>query len=147
MQLAAREGYRSVEHLKRYTTTGMGTDQGKTSNVNALAILSDVLASDIPTVGTTTFRPPYTPATIGAYTGRNVGKLFEPVRKTRIDEWARANGAKFEHVGQWMRAWYFPKAGETFSRPSTARPGPYGKRRYPRRLDFGQDRYPGSGCR
>ncbi|MEP6147293.1 MAG: sarcosine oxidase subunit alpha, partial [Nisaea sp.] len=114
VQLAAREGYRSVEHLKRYTTTGMGTDQGKTSNVNALAILSDVLASDIPAVGTTTFRPPYTPATIGAYTGRNVGKLFEPIRKTRIDEWARANGAKFEHVGQWMRAWYFPKQGETF---------------------------------
>lgn len=114
VQLAAREGYRSVEHLKRYTTTGMGTDQGKTSNVNALAILSDVLAAEIPSVGTTTFRPPYTPATIGAYTGRNVGKLFEPIRKTRIDEWARANGAKFEHVGQWMRAWYFPKAGETF---------------------------------
>ena len=114
LQLAAREGYRSVEHLKRYTTTGMGTDQGKTSNVNALAILSDILASDIPAVGTTTFRPPYTPATIGAYTGRNVGTLFEPVRKTRIDEWARASGAKFEHVGQWMRAWYFPKPGETF---------------------------------
>jgi len=114
VQLAAREGYRSVEHLKRYTTTGMGTDQGKTSNVNALAILSDVLAAEIPSVGTTTFRPPYTPATIGAYTGRNVGKLFEPVRRTRIDEWARAHGAKFEHVGQWMRAWYFPKPGETF---------------------------------
>ncbi|WP_193188516.1 sarcosine oxidase subunit alpha [Nisaea sediminum] len=114
VQLAAREGYRSVEHLKRYTTTGMGTDQGKTSNVNALAILSDTLASEIPATGTTTFRPPYTPATIGAYTGRNVGKLFEPIRKTRIDEWARAHGAKFEHVGQWMRAWYFPKPGETF---------------------------------
>ncbi len=112
VQLAAREGYISVEHLKRYTTTGMGTDQGKTSNIAALAILADVLGAPIPGVGTTTFRPPYTPSTIGAYGGRDVGALFDPTRLTPTDPWARSNGAKFEHVSQWMRAWYFPKDGE-----------------------------------
>lgn len=114
VKLAAREGYRSVEHLKRYTTTGMGTDQGKTSNMHALAILGDVLDAEIPGVGTTTFRPPYTPTTIGAYGGRNVDELFEPTRLTAADPWHREAGAKFEHVGQWMRAWYYPKDGEDF---------------------------------
>lgn len=113
LSLAAREGYRSIEHVKRYTTTGMGTDQGKTSNVNALAIVAATLGSDIPAVGTTTFRPPYTPTTLGTYGGRNIGKLFDPVRTTAMDAWHRANGATFEHVGQWMRAWYYPQAGET----------------------------------
>lgn len=114
LALAAREGYQSVEHVKRYTTTGMGTDQGKTSNVNALAILGGALGKDIPSVGTTTFRPPYTPSTIGAYAGRDHGALFDPVRTTPMDPWHRANGAKVEHVGQWMRAWYYPKVGESF---------------------------------
>ena len=113
VHLAAREGYQSVEHLKRYTTTGMGTDQGKTSNINALAIMGEVLGANVPGVGHTTFRPPYTPATIGAYAGRNIGDLFDPVRATAMDGWHRAAGAKFEHVSQWMRAWYYPKAGET----------------------------------
>jgi len=113
VSLAAREGYQSVEHLKRYTTTGMGTDQGKTSNINALAILADALGNEIPEVGTTTFRMPYTPSNIGAIAGRDIGDLFDPVRLTRMDAWHRANGAKFEHVGQWMRAWYYPQGDET----------------------------------
>ena len=113
VSLAAREGYQSVEHLKRYTTLGMATDQGKTSNINGLAILADTLGREIPEVGTTTFRMPYTPASIGAIAGRDIGSLFDPTRLTRMDEWHRANGATFEHVGQWMRAWYYPKDGET----------------------------------
>ena len=113
VHLAAREGYQAVEHLKRYTTTGMGTDQGKTSNINALAIMGEVLGANVPGVGHTTFRPPYTPATIGAYAGRNIGALFDPVRATAMDGWHREAGAKFEHVGQWMRAWYYPRPGES----------------------------------
>ena len=111
--LAAREGYRSVEHLKRYTTTGMGTDQGKTSNVNALAILARQLGVSPAAVGTTTFRPPYTPVTIGVLAGRDVGELADPVRMTPIHEWHEANGAMFEDVGQWKRPWYYPRAGES----------------------------------
>ena len=115
VSLAAREGYQSVEHLKRYTTMGMGTDQGKTSNINALAILADALGNEIPEVGTTTFRMPYTPSNIGAIAGRDIGALFDPVSLTRMDDWHRDNGATFEHVGQWMRAWYYPQAGETMA--------------------------------
>ncbi|MGH8029327.1 MAG: glycine cleavage T C-terminal barrel domain-containing protein, partial [Arenimonas sp.] len=111
--LAAREGYRSVEHLKRYTTTGMGTDQGKTSNVIALAILAHETATAIPAVGTTTFRPPYTPVTFGALAGRTVGGLFDPVRVTAMHPWHVRAGAAFEDVGQWKRPWYYPRPGET----------------------------------
>jgi sarcosine oxidase subunit alpha len=111
--LAEREGYRSVEPLKRYTTTGMGTDQGKTSNVNALAILSETVGAAIPAVGTTTFRPPYTPVTIGAFASRDLGDLLDPIRRTPTHGWAEKVGAPFENVGQWKRAWYFPKPGET----------------------------------
>ena len=119
IQLAVREGYHSVEHVKRYTTTGMATDQGKTSNINALAILARERASDIPSVGTTTFRMPYTPTSIGMIAGRDIGGLFDPVRTTPMDKWHRAAGAKFEHVGQWMRAWYHPKEGETMQEAVT----------------------------
>ena len=111
--LAAREGYRSVEHLKRYTTAGMGTDQGKTSNVNALAILSNALGGDLSATGTTTFRPPYTPATFGALAGRDVGELSDPVRTTPMHRWHVEQGARFEDVGQWKRPWYYPRAGES----------------------------------
>lgn len=111
--LASREGYQSVEHLKRYTTTGMGTDQGKTSNVNALAILAGSLAAPIPAVGTTTFRPPYTPVSFGTLAGRDVGALSDPVRVTPMHEAHVAAGAVFEDVGQWKRPWYFPRTGET----------------------------------
>ena len=113
VQLAAREGYRSVEHLKRYTTTGMGTDQGKTSNVNALAILARSLGNEISGTGTTTFRPPYVPVTFGALAGRDVGALSDPVRKTPMHEWHVEKGAAFEDVGQWKRPWYYPRGGES----------------------------------
>ena len=113
LRLAAREGYRSVEHLKRYTTTGMGTDQGKTSNVNALAILAKTLEAEIPAVGTTTFRPPYTPITFGAIAGRELGELYDPIRRTPLHHWHAAHGAAFEDVGQWKRPWYYPRPGES----------------------------------
>jgi len=112
IKLAVREGYHSVEHVKRYTTTGMATDQGKTSNITALAILAEQLGEAIPEVGTTTFRMPYTPTSMGMIAGRAIGGLFDPVRTTPMDSWHRQAGAKFEHVGQWMRAWYYPNEGE-----------------------------------
>ena len=113
IHLAATEGYQSVEHLKRYTTTGMGTDQGKTSNVNALSIMASIQQTDIPSVGTTTFRPPYTPVTFGAITGQNRGELFLQARKTPMHAWHELNNAVFEDVGDWKRPWYFPRHGET----------------------------------
>lgn len=113
LDLAVREGYHSIEHVKRYTTTGMGTDQGKTGNVNALAIVAGALGADIPAVGVTTFRAPYTPVTFGAIAGRNIGALFDPVRRTPMHEWHVERGAMFEDVGQWKRAWYYPRDGET----------------------------------
>ncbi|EEX12564.1 sarcosine oxidase subunit alpha [Citreicella sp. SE45] len=113
LRLAVREGMRSIEHVKRYTTNGMATDQGKMSNINGLNIASDALGKKQPQVGLTTFRPPYTPTTFGAFAGYHRGSHFEVTRKTRIDEWAAQHGAAFEPVGQWRRAWYFPKAGES----------------------------------
>lgn len=110
--LAVREGMTSIEHIKRFTTTGMATDQGKTSNVNALAIVAGQLGAPIPAVGTTTFRPPYTPLTYGAIVGHSRGPLFDVARKTPMHERAVALDAAFEDVGNWKRAWYFPRAGE-----------------------------------
>ena len=112
IRLAAREGFRSVEHVKRYTTVGMGTDQGKTANVNGLAILADALGKSVPEVGTTTYRPPYTPVTFGALAGRDLGALMDPVRRTAMHEWHEAQGAVFEPVGQWHRPWWYPAPGE-----------------------------------
>jgi sarcosine oxidase subunit alpha len=112
LELAIREGFESVEHLKRYTTTGMATDQGKTSNMAALGLLSQKLSKPIPQVGTTTFRPPYTPVSFGALAGSARGELFDPIRRTPMHEWAEQNGARFENVALWRRAWYFPSAGE-----------------------------------
>ncbi len=110
--LAVREGFQSIEHVKRYTTTGMGTDQGKTSNVNALAIVADKRGIPIEAVGTTTFRMPYTPVTFGALAGPHGGELFDPIRRTPSHDWATARGAVFEDVGNWKRARYFPQPGE-----------------------------------
>jgi len=110
--LSAREGYRSVEHLKRYTTLGMGTDQGKTANVPALGILAGLLETDIAGLGTTTFRPPYTPVTYGVLAGRDTGPLADPVRRTPIQQWHEQHGALFEDVGQWKRPFYYPQPGE-----------------------------------
>lgn len=112
LKLAVREGFHAIEHVKRYTTTGMATDQGKTSNMNALGYVAGLLDKELPTVGTTTFRPPYTPVSFGALVGPSKGALFDPVRRTPIDPWAEAHGAVFEPVSLWRRAWYFPKAGE-----------------------------------
>jgi len=112
IHLAAREGFVSVEHLKRYTTTGMATDQGKTSNVNALAIMAENQGVSIPEVGTTTFRPPYTPVTFGAVTGQHRRALFLQNRKTPMHSWHVANRAVFEDVGDWKRPRYFPRRDE-----------------------------------
>ena len=111
--LAAREGYVSVEHAKRYTTTGMGTDQGKTSNLNALTLLARQIDQPIEATGTTTFRPPYTPVTLGALAGRDIGALYQPVRRTPMQRWHEERGAVFEAVGQWRRAYYYPQGAET----------------------------------
>ncbi len=110
--LAVREGMKSVEHIKRYTTTGMATDQGKTSNLNALQLAAGALDRPVQAVGLTTFRPPYTPQTFGALAGHAQGAMFQPTRKTPIDPWAEARGAVFEPVAQWRRARYFPKGSE-----------------------------------
>ncbi|GLS87324.1 sarcosine oxidase subunit alpha [Cypionkella aquatica] len=112
VQLAAREGYTSVEHTKRYTTLGMATDQGKLSNINGLAVLADALHEEIPQVGTTTFRPPYAPVTLGALAGESRGDIFQPLRKTPMHAWHEANHAYFEPVGLWRRPYTFPRAGE-----------------------------------
>ena len=113
VDLAVQEGMRSIEHIKRYTTTGMATDQGKLSNMNALGLAAAALKKPIPEVGLTTFRPPYTPVTFGAFAGPARGDMFDPIRRTPIHEWAAENGAAFEDVGQWKRAWYFPQARES----------------------------------
>ncbi len=111
--LAVREGMHSIEHVKRYTTNGMATDQGKLSNMHGLAIAAKLLDKPIPQVGLTTFRAPYTPTTFGSFVGHARGALFDPTRKTPIHEWAVEQGAEFEPVSLWNRARYFPKAGET----------------------------------
>ena len=113
VQLAAREGFESVEHAKRYTTLGMATDQGKLSNINGLAILSNALDQAIPQTGTTTFRPPYTPISMGVIGGEARDELFQPIRKTPMHGWHEANGADFEPVGHWRRPYAFVRDGES----------------------------------
>jgi sarcosine oxidase subunit alpha len=110
--LAAREGYVAVEHAKRYTTTGMGIDQGKTGNVIAYGILAGITGKSIPEIGTTTFRPPYTPVTLGAFAGREIGERLDPWRRTPITGRHVEAGAVFEPVGLWRRPLYYPRAGE-----------------------------------
>ncbi len=112
IKLALREGFRSIEHVKRYTTTGMGTDQGKLGNMHALGIISETASAKMGELGTTTFRPPYTPLTFGTIVGRNVGEYFDVFRKTPIHDWHVENKAEFENVGQWKRAWYYPQDNE-----------------------------------
>ena len=112
LKLAVREGFQSIEHIKRYTTTGMATDQGKTSNINALGVVSDALHKPIPQIGLTTFRMPYTPVTFGTLAGLARGDLFDPIRATPIHDWAVEQGAVFEDVSLWKRARFFPKASE-----------------------------------
>jgi len=113
VRLAHQEGYRSVEHLKRYTTLGMATDQGKTSNVNALALMAEAQGAAIPEVGTTRFRPPYTPVSLGALAGREVGAHFRPVRRTPMHDWHVAHGADMIAAGAWMRPRVYRRDGES----------------------------------
>lgn len=113
VRLAVREGFQSIEHVKRYTTTGMATDQGKMSNMHGLAVAANALDKSIPEVGLTTFRAPFTPVTFGAIVGHAKGDLFDVTRRTPMHGWAEQHGAVFEDVGNWKRAWYFPQAGET----------------------------------
>jgi sarcosine oxidase, subunit alpha len=109
VRLAAREGFRSVEHFKRYTTTGMSSDQGKTSNINALGILAAATGRSIAETGTTTFRAPYTPVSYGVLAGRDLGDFLDPIRITPMHDWHAAHGAVFENVGQWKRPWFYAK--------------------------------------
>jgi methylglutamate dehydrogenase subunit C len=111
--LSEREGFRSVEHLKRYTTLGMATDQGKLSNVNGLAIMAALTGQAIPAVGTTRYRPPQVPVAIGAFAGHHRGKHYRPARLTPSHQWAAEQTAIFVETGAWLRAQYFPRAGET----------------------------------
>jgi len=113
IKLALREGYKSIEHVKRYTTTGMATDQGKIANMHALGIVAETTNTKMGDLGTTTFRPPYTPLTFGAIVGRNVNQFFDIIRRTPIHSWHKKNNAKFEDVGQWKRAWYYPIDNES----------------------------------
>ena len=113
VELALREGYRSIEHVKRYTTLGMATDQGKTSNLNGLQLVSNVENKIVPDVGHTTFRPPYTPVTIGAIVGREVGKHSKPTRKSPMHLWHEKNNAVFVDAGVWLRPRYYKQENET----------------------------------
>ncbi|MDB9999945.1 sarcosine oxidase subunit alpha [Porticoccaceae bacterium] len=113
IELAVREGFESVEHVKRYTALGFGTDQGKLGNINGMAILANALDQTIAETGTTIFRPSYTPTTFGAIAGRDVNNLFDPERYTAMHRWHVEQGAEFEDVGQWKRPWYFPQNNET----------------------------------
>ena len=115
IELAVREGFESVEHVKRYTALGFGTDQGKLGNINGMAILANALDQTIAETGTTIFRPSYTPTTFGAIAGRDVNALFDPERYTAMHRWHVEHGAEFENVGQWKRPWYFPQQGETMN--------------------------------
>jgi sarcosine oxidase subunit alpha len=112
IRLAVREGMHSIEHVKRFTTNGMASDQGKTSNIHGLAIAAEALDREMPQVGLTTFRAPYTPVTFGSIVNHGRGKLFDPTRRTPMHRWEEENGAVFEDVGQWKRAWYYPRVGE-----------------------------------
>ena len=110
--MTAGEGYRHVELLKRYTTLGMATDQGKLSGILGSAILAEATGRTIAEVGTTVFRPYYTPVSFGALAGPFTGRHFQPVRRTPLHQWAEENGAVFVETGLWMRSSWFPKAGE-----------------------------------
>lgn len=112
IELAGREGYRRAEHMKRYTTLGMATDQGKTSNVAGLAIMSEIAGSSIAAIGTTTFRPPYTAVAFSALAGHSRGKHFRPTRLPPTHGWSRAQGAEFVEAGAWIRAQHYPRSGE-----------------------------------
>jgi len=113
IELATREGFESIEHVKRYTAMGFGTDQGKLGNINGMAIAAKSMNKTIPETGTTVYRPNYTPVSFGAIAGRHCKELFDPKRFSAMHKWHAENGALFEDVGQWKRPWYYPKPGES----------------------------------
>jgi methylglutamate dehydrogenase subunit C len=121
VKLAHQENFTSVEHLKRYTTLGMATDQGKTGNVIGLAVMAELTGRSIPETGTTVYRPPYTPVALGALAGRSRGKEFRPFRHTPSHKWATEQGAIFVEVGNWLRTQWLPRKGETHWRQSVDR--------------------------
>ncbi len=113
IEMSTREGFESIEHVKRYTALGFGTDQGKTGNINGMAIVAKALGKTIEQTGTTVFRPNYTPVSFGVVAGAHTRELFDPQRFTAMHEWHLKAGAEFESVGQWMRPWYYPQGEET----------------------------------
>lgn len=115
IQMSIREGFESIEHVKRYTAMGFGTDQGKTGNINGMAIVARTLGQSIADTGTTVFRPNYTPVSFGAVAGAHTGALFDPERYSPMHAWHLEQGAKFEDVGQWKRPWYYPRGEETMA--------------------------------
>ncbi len=117
IQLALREGYRSIEHVKRYTTLGMATDQGKTSNLNGLQLVSSIENKIVPSVGHTTFRPPFTPVSIGAIVGREIGKHSKPTRKSPMHSWHEKHNAVFVDAGIWLRPRYYKQGNEDLMTP------------------------------
>ncbi|MFO1047096.1 MAG: sarcosine oxidase subunit alpha family protein [Geminicoccaceae bacterium] len=121
LKLAQAEGYGHVELAKRYTTNGMATDQGKLSNLNAIGILAEARGVSPAEVGTTTFRPFYTPVSFGALTGQHTGRHFQPVRRSPLHGWAEKHGARFVETGLWLRSSYFPRPGEISWRQSVDR--------------------------
>ncbi|NRG17761.1 sarcosine oxidase subunit alpha family protein [Rhizobiales bacterium] len=121
VELAHRENFRSVEHLKRYTTLGMAPDQGKTANVIGLAVMAELSGRTIPETGTTTFRPPYAPVSVAAFAGRSTGEDFRPRRLTPSHDWAAEQGAHFVEAGLWLRAQWFPRPGESHWRQTVDR--------------------------
>jgi heterotetrameric sarcosine oxidase alpha subunit len=121
IKLAHQENFAGVEHLKRYTTLGMATDQGKTGNTIGLAVMAELTGQSIPATGTTTYRPPYTPVSMGALGGRGRGQEFKPKRLTPSHKWAAEQGAIFVEVGYWLRTQWLPRPGETTWRQSVDR--------------------------
>ncbi len=115
IEQSTREGFESIEHVKRYNALGFGTDQGKTGNINGMSIVARALGKTLPEVGTTVFRPNYTPVTMGAVAGAHVRDRFDPERYTPMHEWHVQRGAEFENVGQWKRPWYYPQGNESMA--------------------------------
>ncbi|MEI9963331.1 MAG: hypothetical protein WDM92_00060 [Caulobacteraceae bacterium] len=145
VEIAAREGFRSLEHLKRYTTLGMATDQGKTSAILGQAIMGELTGRTLAEGGTPIARRPDIPVAIGALAGPHRGRHFRPCRLTAAHDWASEQGAVFTETGQWLRAQWFPRPGEgglAGERLAGGVDGPRRGRRH-RRLDPRQDRHPG----
>ena len=143
---ATGAGLASVEHVKRYTTAGTAHDQGKTSGLLSTAVIAHVLGVEPGELGTTTYRPPYTPISFAALAGRERGDLYDPVRTTGAHSWHVAHGAEFENVGQWKRPWFYPEPGEDMETAVLARMrSRQNQCRVHGRFDAGQDRRAGSG--